>query len=94
MKLLLTVLCILIVARLPAQVAINTTGNNPSSSAMLDVSSTTRGFLMPRMTTVQRNAITDPEAGLFVFDLDKQTAYMFDGAIWRPMMFTSNSPQV
>jgi hypothetical protein len=91
MRLLFTVLCIIIVTTLPTQVSINTTGNNPSSSAMLDVSSTNKGFLMPRMTTVQRNAIANPEAGLFVFDLDKQTAYMFDGATWRSMMFMSNN---
>lgn len=45
---------------------INTT--NPSASAQLDVSSTTRGFLPPRMTTTQRDAISSPAAGLVIYN--------------------------
>jgi hypothetical protein len=50
-----------------AQVAINTDGTAPDISAMLDVKSTTRGFLAPRMTLAQRNAIVSPATGLVVF---------------------------
>ena len=49
-------------------VAINSTGNAPNSSAMLDVQSTTKGMLIPRMTTAQRTAIASPATGLLVFD--------------------------
>ena len=49
-------------------VAINSTGNAPNSSAMLDVQSTTKGMLIPRMTTAQRTAIASPGTGLLVFD--------------------------
>ena len=49
-------------------IAINTTGNAPDTSAMLDITSTTQGFLMPRMTTVQMNAITLPATGLLIFN--------------------------
>jgi len=41
-------------------VGINSDGSSPDSKAMLDVNSTTKGFLAPRMTTAQRNAITAP----------------------------------
>ena len=41
-------------------VAINTTGNSAEASAMLDISSTTKGFLPPRMTTIQRTGIASP----------------------------------
>jgi hypothetical protein len=36
----------------------------PNTSAMLDISSTTRGLLAPRMTTAQRNAVATPAKGL------------------------------
>jgi hypothetical protein len=48
-------------------VGINATGETPNSKAILDVSSTTQGFLPPRMTYAQREAITDPPAGLMVW---------------------------
>jgi hypothetical protein len=71
-----------------SQVAINNNGNNPATTSMLDVSSTTKGMLIPRMTSVQRKAIANPEMGLLVYDLDRQTIYLFDGVNWKPMMFT------
>jgi len=47
-------------------VAINTTGADPDPSAMLDVSSTEKGLLIPRMTQAQRTAIALPAKGLLV----------------------------
>jgi len=41
---------------------------SPVVSAMLDITSTTKGFLPPRMTTTQKNAIASPAAGLVVYD--------------------------
>src|SRR4051812_47818946 len=49
-------------------VAINATGAAPAASAMLDVSSTTMGSLIPRMTSAQRTAIAAPATGLEVYD--------------------------
>ena len=53
--------------RIYAQVAINADNSIPDNSAMLDVSSTTKGALLPRMTFGQRNAIGNPVDGLMVF---------------------------
>ena len=61
-------------------VGIGTT--TPATSSILDVSSTSKGFLMPRMTTVQRNAIALPAAGLQIFNLDDQCIDMYDGTNW------------
>jgi hypothetical protein len=48
-------------------VAINSTGNSPDASAMLDVQSTNKGFLIPRMTSAFRQAISNPATGLLIF---------------------------
>ncbi len=50
-----------------SQVGINTDGCSPDSSAMLDVKSTSRGLLPPRMTFLQRNTIQNPVEGLIIF---------------------------
>jgi hypothetical protein len=52
-------------------VAINADGSQPDGSAILDVKSTAKGMLIPRVTTIQRNAISTPATGLIVFDTDK-----------------------
>lgn len=65
-----------------AQMGINSTGAAPASSAMLDVSSTSKGFLPPRMTTAQRSAIASPAAGLLVFDTTLNQLYIFSSGNW------------
>lgn len=70
-------------------VAINNTGAAAVASAMLDISSTTSGLLVPRMTTAQRTAIAAPATGLLVYDNTLQGFWYFDGTIWRP--FLSNN---
>jgi len=50
-----------------AQVGINTDGSQPDNSAMLDVKSTSKGILLPRMTRLQRDAITTPADGLMIY---------------------------
>jgi len=64
-------------------VAINTTGNEPDTSAMLDVGLTEKGFLIPRMTEAQRTAIALPAKGLLVYQNDgTEGFYYFDGSAW------------
>lgn len=53
-----------------AQVAINTGGAIPDASSMLDVSSTDKGFLLPRMNMSARNLITSPANGLMIYQTD------------------------
>jgi len=58
-------------------------GTAPNASAKLDVSSTTQGMLIPRMTAAQRNAITTPATGLLVFQIDNtQGFYFYNGTAW------------
>lgn len=67
-------------------VAINATGAAPAASAMLDVSSTTMGMLIPRMTTAQRTAIAAPATGLTVYDTTTGTYWYFNGTQWVQML--------
>lgn len=55
---------------------------NAATSALLDLNSTTKGFLMPRMTTVQREAISTPAEGLAVWDLTLHKVYYWDATHW------------
>ena len=69
MKKLLILLAIFTTFATMAQsVGINADGSTADASAMLDVSSTTKGFLPPRMTTTERNAIGTPATGLVIFN--------------------------
>ena len=64
--------------------AINETGDPPDPSAILDVQSTSKGFLPPRMTEIERNAIDPPTAGLIVYQTDGIAGlYYYDGAVWK-----------
>ena len=53
-----------------SQVAVNTDGSQPNISAMLDVKSTSKGFLPPRMTGAELNAVSNPAEGLVVYCTD------------------------
>jgi hypothetical protein len=59
---------------------INTTSVN--ASAILQADSTTKGFLPPRMTTTQRNAIASPAEGLMVYDTVLKRPCFYDGTSW------------
>ncbi|MBC7419720.1 MAG: hypothetical protein H7328_03235, partial [Bdellovibrio sp.] len=54
----------------------------PASSSLLDVSSTTKGFLPPRMTRAQRNAVVSPAQALMIYNTDDNTIDYYNGAAW------------
>ena len=68
---------------------LNTTGSfgfgtiTPSASAVVDLNSTTKGFLPPRMTTTEKNAITTPATGLVVYDSTLNKLAVYTGAAWE-----------
>lgn len=65
-----------------AQVGINTDSSDPDASAMLDIKSTDKGILIPRMTTTQRTDISNPATGLLVFDSTVGSFYFYNGTTW------------
>ncbi|HOK37996.1 MAG TPA: hypothetical protein PLC87_04930 [Bacteroidales bacterium] len=75
-------------------VAINTTEANPHPSAILDVTSTNSGVLIPRMTQAQRNAISTPADGLLIFQTDNTSGfYYYENGSWH-WLFSGNVPSV
>lgn len=68
-----------------AGVAINTTNALPNSSALLDMTSNTKGVLIPRMTTTERNAIATPATGLLVFDNTTNSFWFYNSSAWTEL---------
>jgi uncharacterized protein (TIGR02145 family) len=66
-------------------VGISADGSAPDNSAMLDVKSTSKGFLPPRLTTLQRNAISSPAEGLVIYNTDEKTLNIYTGTTWGPI---------
>lgn len=58
----------------------------PNASAALDITSSTKGILIPRMTTSQRFSIPAPPAGLLVYDTDKNEFHQYNGTTWLAML--------
>ncbi len=73
-----------------AQVSISVSNSNPDSSAMLDIQSSNKGMLVPRMTTAQRNSISNPATGLLVFDTDTGGFWFYAGSTWQDL--SGNTP--
>jgi streptogramin lyase len=65
-----------------AQIGVNASNTPPNTSAMLDVSSTTKGVLIPRMTTAQKNAIPSKSESLMVYDTDVKQFSYWTGTTW------------
>lgn len=79
----LFLLCILVFGVTHAQYGLGTT--TPNSSSIVDLTSTTKGLLPPRMTNIQKNAIASPVAGLFVWCTDcgpNGLIQVFNGSAW------------
>src|SRR5947199_827003 len=70
-------------------VGIGTT--SPDPKAQLEVSSTSKGLLIPRLTTAQRTSIVTPPKGLMVYDSTLQIFYYYDGSNWQGVSNSSNA---
>ena len=65
-----------------AQVGINEDNSTPNSSAILDVQSTTKGMLIPRMTTAERDLINSPATGLMIYNQTTNSFNFYNGTAW------------
>ncbi|NTW32056.1 MAG: hypothetical protein HGB12_05450 [Bacteroidetes bacterium] len=71
-------------------IAINSTGNAADNSAMLDISATNQGMLIPRLTTLQRDSIAYkcscvPAEGLQIFNTTNNCFEAYFGSVWQPL---------
>lgn len=84
MKTLLTSALVFICGFVSAQnIGINTDGSAPHLSSILELKSDNRGFLPPRLTTVQRDGILAPATGLLIYNTDTGCLNIYDGFTWR-----------
>src|SRR5258706_14645670 len=58
----------------------------PNASSLLEVKSTTKGVLIPRMTSAQRAAIVSPATGLLVYQTDGTTGFYYYNAGWKQLL--------
>ncbi len=75
-----------------AQVAINNDGSLPNSSAMLDVKASNAGFLPPRMTSSQRDAINTPAEGLLIYNTTTKCIELYKNNTWIPLRGDTGAP--
>ena len=59
--------------------------STPAASALLDLTSTNKGLLVPRMTSAQRIAILSPAQGLLVYETTTDQFFYFDSPVWKPL---------
>ena len=83
----LTVVTLFFASAANAQVGVGVPAGDIHPSAELEVKSTTKGFLPPRMTKAERDAIVAPVAGLLIYQTDGDVMnpaglYFYDGAAW------------
>ncbi len=76
-----------------AQVGINSDNTLPDGSAMLDIKSTEKGLLIPRMDSAQRVAIAAPSTGLLVYQTDGNDGfYFYNGSAWVSLTDATFTP--
>ena len=84
---------VLLTATTYAQIGIN--NENPDASAALDITSTTGGLLVPRMTETQRDAISPAATGLMIYQTDGTAGfYYYNGSSWSEVAATSKTYSV
>jgi len=67
-------------------ISINNDGTAPHPIAMLDVKSSTKGFLLPRMDSTARKNISSPAKGLMVFDTSDNNLWQFANSVWSSQL--------
>ena len=72
-------------------VAINTDGSSADSSSILDIKSSSKGLLIPRLSTAQRNAIVAPALGLMVYDTATKSLWAYNGTMWANLVAKPDS---
>ena len=95
MKILLTFFIALFFINITEAQNVGIGTSTPQASAQLDVSSTSKGFLPPRMTAAQRSAISSPTNGLLVYQTDYPSGlFYFNSGVWSSVAVPTHYPSV
>jgi hypothetical protein len=84
------ILWVFVYAGYTQSMSINNTGDLPHSSAMLDVNTSTKGFLMPRLSAAQLGAIPTPAIGLMVYNTDTDRIHTYTSGGWQDVSALGN----
>lgn len=76
--LLIAIVYVIAIKTVDAQVSVTNDGSGADSSAMLDIQSTTRGFLVPRLTAEQKSNISGPATGLLIYQTDGSAGFYYN----------------
>lgn len=93
LKYIAVLIVVLLAIEIKAQnegIGINETGALPDISAMLDISSTTKGALIPRVTTAARNSLASPAESLLLFNTDVKCWQIYINGEWKNMFCDQN----
>jgi|GEM_PF-1918242 hypothetical protein len=85
------VLALLVLNAMPQATSVGIGTTTPHNSAVLDVQSTSKGMLIPRMSSAQRSSITSPATGLLVFDTNTESFWFKSAGNWIELIDTSNN---
>ena len=75
-----------------SQVKVGENPSNINSSAVLEIESTNKGFLPPRMTTAQRDAIQNPAPGLYIYNTDTECLNYRALSSWKELCGNCTPP--
>lgn len=87
----IALLCILLCSLSASAQNIGIGTPSPHASAALDITSTSKGVLVPRLTSAQRNTVANPATGLLVFDVTTESFWFKTAANWIELVDTANS---
>jgi len=94
LKVLFLSIIILVSYDIHAQVTISNDGSSADGSAMLEIKSTEKGLLPPRLTLAQRNAISNPANGLMIYNTDTNKPNYYNGTEWVHFDGSTAEPSV
>jgi len=82
-KVFIVIIILLLAGNSFSQVGISNVAITPHTSSVLELRSTTTGFLPPRMTTTERNAVSSPATGLMIYNTTTSELNSYNGAAWQ-----------
>jgi hypothetical protein len=84
------ILLVLLHSPVTAQNNVGIGTTTPDPSAILDLTSSDKGFLVPRLTTIEMNSVPSPASGLLIYNTTVSGFYYYNGVAWLPFLAPNN----